>query len=246
MIRARKPAAATPRNRERAGAADVMASRPTGAQETAWQRHRDALYRFVLRRVQDHAAAEDIVQDILVKAYTREGTLRDASKLRPWLYQITRNAIVDHYRLQKPAEAIADELMDPRTTEDGTRAQRELARCLLPLLDELPKAYREALRLADFEGVTQRETASRLGLSLTGAKSRVQRARKMLRASLLKCCQVELDRRGGVVDYQAREGCDNLPCAPRSDARSFRTAPGPSTTRSRLERNDVCANSLNS
>jgi RNA polymerase sigma-70 factor (ECF subfamily) len=208
-----------------------MPGRPSNAEDAAWQRHRDALYHFVLRRVQDHAAAEDIVQDILVKAYTRKGTLRDASKW-PWLYQITRNAIVDHYRLQKPAEAMADELMDPRTTEDGNRAQRELAGCLLPLLEELPEGYREALRLADFEGVTQRETASRLGLSLTGAKSRVQRARKMLRASLLKCCQVELDRRGGVVDYQAREGCDHLPCAPHSDARSFRTEHGPSKAQS--------------
>jgi RNA polymerase sigma-70 factor (ECF subfamily) len=73
------------------------------------------------------------------------------------------------------------------------------------LLDELPHPYRQALRLAEFEGATQREVASRLELSLSGAKSRVQRARKMLRGILFECCRIELDRRGGVLDYETRE-----------------------------------------
>jgi RNA polymerase sigma-70 factor (ECF subfamily) len=77
------------------------------------------------------------------------------------------------------------------------------------LLDTLPEPYRQALRLVEFEGVKQREVASLLELSLSGAKSRVQRARKMLRDTLLKCCRVELDRRGRVVDYEAGEGCDD-------------------------------------
>ncbi len=192
----------------------VVATEPmhyNKTETTAWQAHRDALYRFVLKRVPDQAAAEDIVQEVLVKAYTRQGTLKEPSKLRPWLYQITRNAIIDYYRLQKPSEAIPDELIHEDTEEEDNRARQELARCLVPLLDALPEPYRQALRLAEFKGATQREVGSRLGLSLSGAKSRVQRARKMLREVLLKCCRVELDRRGGVVDYEAREGCDGCP-----------------------------------
>jgi len=187
---------------------EPMQARHNNTEATAWRAHRDALYRFILQRVRDEAAAEDIVQDVLVKAYTRQGTLKEPSKLRPWLYQITRNAIIDYYRLQKPSEAVPDELIHKDTREESNRAQWELARCLVPLLDALPEPYRQALRLTEFEGVTQREAASRLGLSLSGAKSRVQRARKMLRGVLLNCCRVELDRRGGVVDYEAREGCD--------------------------------------
>ena len=124
------------------------------------------------------------------------------------MYQITRNAIIDYYRLRKPSEAVLDELIHEDTKEEDNRAQWELARCLVPLLNELPEPYRQVLRLTEFEGATQREAASQLGLSLSGAKSRVQRARKMLREVLLKCCRVELDRRGGVVDYEARDGCD--------------------------------------
>ena len=161
-----------------------------------------------LQQVRHEAAAEDIVQEVLVKAYTRQGTLKEPSKLRPWLYQITRNAIIDYYRLQKPSEAVPDELIHEDRRVEDNRAEWELARCLVPLLDALPEPYRQALRLAEFEGATQREVGARLGLSLSGAKSRVQRARKMLREVLLKCCRVELDRRGGVVDYEARDGCD--------------------------------------
>ena len=196
------------RNLKRVVATEPMQAHRNNTEAIAWQAHRDALYRFVLKRVRHEAAAEDIVQEVLVKAYTRQETLKDPSKLRPWLYQITRNAIIDYYRLQKPSQAVPDELIYEDPGEEDNRAERELARCLVPLLDQLPEPYRYALRLAEFEGAKQREVASRLGLSLSGAKSRVQRARKMLRGVLLKCCQVELDRRGGVVDYEASEGCD--------------------------------------
>ena len=189
-------------------ATEPMQARHNNTEAIAWQAHRNVLYRFVLKRVRHEAAAEDIVQEVFVKAYTRQGTLKDPSKLRPWLYQITRNAIIDYYRMQKPSEAVPDELFHEDTKEEDNRAQWELARCLVPLLNELPEPYRQVLRLTEFEGATQREAASQLGLSLSGAKSRVQRARKMLREVLLKCCRVELDRRGGVVDYEARDGCD--------------------------------------
>ena len=194
-------------NPRHAIAAEMTQARRDSRKATTWQEHRSELYRFVLRRVRDEASAEDIVHAVLVKAYSRQRTLKEPSKLRPWLYQITRNAIVDYYRSQKPAQAVPDDFVREDTNEEDDHAQKELARCLVPLLNELPDLYRQALRLAELEGATQREVASQLGLSLSGAKSRVQRGRKMLLGVLLKCCRVELDRRGGVVDYEAREGC---------------------------------------
>jgi RNA polymerase sigma-70 factor (ECF subfamily) len=173
-----------------------------------WQAQRDGLYRFVLKRVHDEAAAEDIVQDVIFKAYTRRGTLKEPSKLQPWLYQITRNAIIDYFRAQKSLIAVSDDLLHDDTPELENSARMELARCLLPMLDELPVLYRQAVKLAEFEGATQREVASRLGLSLSGAKSRVQRGRKKLRETLLKCCLVELDSRGGVMNFESQEGCN--------------------------------------
>ena len=196
------------RNQRPAAATERIPVRDAALDPTVVQAHRDALYAFVLKRVGDAAAAEDIVQEVWLKAYSRRTSLRHASKLRPWLYQITRNAIVDHYRAQKPSVTGPDEWPQSAPAE-AQRAEKELARCLGPLLDQLPAIYRQALLLTEFEGVTQREVASRLGLSLSGAKSRVQRGRQMLREVLVTCCRVELDRRGGVVNYDRNKGCDH-------------------------------------
>jgi RNA polymerase sigma-70 factor (ECF subfamily) len=176
-----------------------------------WQAYRDALYGFVRRRVDDPAAAEDIVQDVLVKAYTQRNTLRKPSRLRPWLFQITRNAIAGHYRALKRPELVAEDLVQSDGAEDEERAARELSECLFPLLETLPTPYRQALELADVERLKQREVAARLGLSLSGAKSRVQRARGLLRDALLNCCSVALDRRGHAMDYRTSNGCGERP-----------------------------------
>ncbi len=178
----------------------------------AWQAHRDELFRFVLSQVHDPSTAEDIVQDVFVKAYARQTALNEPSKLRSWLYQITRNAMIDYYRLQKPSEAVPDDLVDEGEMQEDVNAQLALARCLTPLLDGLPEPYRQALRLVECEGITQRELAVRLGLSPSGAKSRVQRARTMLRDILVQRCQVGLDCRGRVVGYEARQACDGCSC----------------------------------
>jgi RNA polymerase sigma-70 factor (ECF subfamily) len=75
------------------------------------------------------------------------------------------------------------------------------------MAEELPEIYREPLLMADFEGLPQREVAQRLGLTLSGAKSRVQRGRALLGEHLARCCEVELDAEGRVADFRRRE-CD--------------------------------------
>lgn len=188
----------------------MSADAPNAAIEAGiWRAYRAELYRFVHGRVRDEMLAEDIVHDVFVKAHAHGRDLKDPGKLRPWLYRITRNTLVDHYRARRPTEPVPEDLVGE--TEGGDdRAEQELARCLLPLLDGLPERYRRALTLAELEGRTQREIAEAEGLSLSGAKSRVQRSRRMLRDVLLRCCRVEIDRRGGVVDYASADGND--PC----------------------------------
>lgn len=92
---------------------------------------------------------------------------------------------------------------------DGPDPEQALARCLPLFVERLPDGYRRAVELSAFEGLTQRETAGRLGLTLSGAKSRVQRARKMLAAMLRECCRLEFDGRGGLVGYEPGQdpGC---------------------------------------
>lgn len=164
--------------------------------------HRAALVRFVQSRVKDHATAEDIVHDVLLRAWERREQLRDETKLAPWLYQMTRFAIIDHHRASRPSEELPEDLVAPVHEEE---AVQQIARhCIAPLIARLPERYREPLTLSEIEGLTQQQVATRLGLSLSGAKSRVQRARAKLRDSVLDCCRVELDHRGAIMGHDCR------------------------------------------
>jgi RNA polymerase sigma-70 factor, ECF subfamily len=179
---------------------------------SVWQAYRTSLYTFVHKRVADPSEAEDIAQDVLVKAYTHLATLKDDTKLRPWLYQIARNAIIDHYRQHKLLEELSDALPAPAATV-GDTGEAEFAQCLTPLIEQLPPAYRQAIILAEIEGLTQQEVAIAQNLSLSGAKSRVQRGRKLLKSILLQCCQVALDRQGGIIDWQTHTKDEQCQCA---------------------------------
>ncbi|MDX2040014.1 MAG: RNA polymerase sigma factor SigZ [Acidobacteriota bacterium] len=174
--------------------------------ETIWNEFGQQLRAFILRRVGDKDAAADILQDVFLKIHTHIATLRNSERLRAWLYQITRNAIHDYYRRQKPQdefseELMAEELIVPATPE--TAALTELAQCVRPLLQQVPEPYREALVMSELQGLTQQEVAQRQKLSLSGAKSRVQRGREKLKKVLLDCCALDFDHRGGVVGYDA-------------------------------------------
>jgi RNA polymerase sigma-70 factor (ECF subfamily) len=78
----------------------------------------------------------------------------------------------------------------------------------------------QALQMVEFDGLTQVEAAARLGLSVSGMKSRVQRARSHLRTALDDCCRIALDRRGGVISYEARTGDCGSCASPESDSNS--------------------------
>ena len=182
----------------------------TQTEEALWRDYRAQLYRFTLKRVADEATAEDIVHDVLVRAYDRRDTLRNADRFEQWLYQITRNALIDHYRARRPTEPLPPDLAAADEASEHA-ARRELAACMQPLVDSLPEHYRDALTLSELQGLTQQATATRLGLSLSGAKSRVQRARRMLQDRVLQCCRIEFDSSGGIVDYVRRD------CPPDED-----------------------------
>ena len=166
------------------------------------------LRRFIGSRVNDPHAADDITQDVLLKMQTQLGTMPPEDKLPAWVFTIARNAVIDYYR----ARAVRDHAdigdVDPpagMTEAETNVAVRELTPCLVRMAEQLPEPYREAMKLVDFGGLSQQELADRVGISLSGAKSRVQRARQMLREMVLDCCRVERDGRGNVTDYETTE-----------------------------------------
>jgi RNA polymerase sigma-70 factor (ECF subfamily) len=97
----------------------------------------------------------------------------------------------------------------------GEDAVRELLPCVAAMVDALPDTYREALRLTEYEGLSQKKLSERLGISFSGAKSRVQRARTKIKQQLLDCCHFQLDHAGRIVDYRPHcAGCAGGGCDP--------------------------------
>jgi RNA polymerase sigma-70 factor (ECF subfamily) len=191
---------------------------PTTTDE-AWAGFRDRLYSYIRSRSRTAQDADDILQDVFVKVHQSINTLDDDTRLASWLFRVTHNTIVDHYRKTQPTSSITDDL--PAVEDvDGPDAEQRLAPFLDSLIKDLPSAYCDALTLTELEGLTQVEMSRRLGLSPSGAKSRVQRGRAMVRDQLLDCCHVELDRRRHIIDYEAANA-DPWPqdcsCAPESE-----------------------------
>jgi RNA polymerase sigma-70 factor, ECF subfamily len=170
--------------------------------ETIWAEFAAKLGRFIRARVADAATAEDILQDVFVKIQGRLDQLADPAKLESWLYLITRNAIIDYYRLRKKTTEVQESLA--AEAPEGGRDMDELKAAFRRMIYSLPDPYRDAVVLTEIEGLTQKQLAQRLGLSLSGAKSRVQRGREQLKQMLLECCHLEFDRRGGIIDCRPR------------------------------------------
>jgi RNA polymerase sigma-70 factor, ECF subfamily len=169
---------------------------------TLYEQFDAQLRRFIHGRVANPLDVEDILQEIYLRVHRRAASLREEEKLQSWLYQIARNAIIDYYRRQRPQMELPESLVLPESeTADATA---DLAPSIQTMLACLPPEYRQALILADFEELKQQDVADRLGISLSGAKSRVQRAREKLRQAFLDCCHFEFDRRGRVMAYQPR------------------------------------------
>jgi len=182
--------------------------------ESLWRESSARLRAWFGQRTGSATDAEDLVQETFLRVHERLDTLLDAASVRAWLGTIAHNVLHDHLRRHGASGAVveADEELAPAPA-DAPNLDRVVAGWLEDFLGELAPEDAEALTLVDLEGRTQRELAERQGLSLSGAKSRVQRARARLRARLEACCTFAQDARGGILaarrraDGRCAEGC---------------------------------------
>jgi RNA polymerase sigma-70 factor (ECF subfamily) len=173
---------------------------------TIWSDLSADLQRFIRRRVPDEHVADDLLQETFLRIHRSIGSLAQADRLAAWVYQIARNVVHDYYR-SSAADTVGLPDADPADQHDDRLGylRGRTAEWLDELIRQLPEKYREAVQLSEIEGLPQQEVADRLNLSLSGAKSRIQRGRVMLRAVLDQCCNFEFDQRGKLLD------CDPKP-----------------------------------
>ena len=171
-----------------------------------WQEVEARLRPFVARRVSP-SDVDDVMQDIFVRMQKGLAALRDEERFTSWLFQIARSAVAEHgrSRLRHPLSDADAPVEQPAPTEDDDRdAARALAPCVSMFVAQLPSPYREAVTLVELEGLTAREAAETIGISVSGMKSRVQRGRDQLRRMFDQCCEIALDVRGKVTEFTPR------------------------------------------
>jgi RNA polymerase sigma-70 factor (ECF subfamily) len=176
------------------------------ASPAPWQDVAAQLRPFLARRV-EASEVDDVLQDVFVRMQRGLPGLRDEERFTSWLFQIARSSIAEHQRTRArhPLPGAAEDVeITAEPTEDDRDSARSLSRCVSMFVARLPSPHREAVTLVELEGLTVREAAEMVGISLSAMKSRVQRGRAQLRALFDECCEIALDARGKVIDYAPR------------------------------------------
>jgi RNA polymerase sigma-70 factor, ECF subfamily len=189
----------------------------------AWREVEARLRPFVARRVPP-ADVDDVVQDTFVRVHRGLSALADGERFGAWVYRVASSAIADHQRrrIRHPStSATAPEGSEPSIPFEGDDTlESELAECIALFVARLPSPYREAITLTELEGLSQKDAASMLGISISGMKSRVQRGRERIRHMFEECCELSIDCRGHVTSCTPR-ALDEVPDDCRDAATSW-------------------------
>jgi RNA polymerase sigma-70 factor (ECF subfamily) len=177
---------------------------PRATAPVAWSDVAARLRPYLARRV-DPSDVDDVLQDVLLRMHRGLGALRNEDRFAGWMFRIANSAIAERGRdRQRHPVADAEPAEVPVARDPDRTAADALARCLTIFVARLPSPYREAITLVELEGMTVRAAAEVMGVSISGAKSRVQRGRARLRELLEACCEIAVDARGGVSDVMPR------------------------------------------
>jgi RNA polymerase sigma-70 factor, ECF subfamily len=187
-----------------------------------WSAFYADLHAFVSTRVRGAADTDDVVQLVLERALLK-APHAEIENVAAWLFGVARNAVTDYYREQaRRSLAIAEALdLDEQTFEVAESERAAVLACMEPLLATLHSDDAQLLRWADMEGRAMQAIADDLRISLTAAKSRVQRARKEFVKTTQACCVVHQDPRGRVVGLTPHQkpllaACECKSGAPRA------------------------------
>jgi RNA polymerase sigma-70 factor (ECF subfamily) len=175
-----------------------------------WSVIHEKLYGFIFKYVNNSDDVNDIIQDTFIKVKINIDKLKNPAKLESWIFQIARNTMQDFFRHKNKSFTFKDDkndfLLDVKYPEDDESiiiSQTQMFSDYAGLvISELPNNYEIAVRRVDIEGKSTKELAEELNISISGAKSRVQRGRKMVKEIVLKCCDVKTDNYGNILDYK--------------------------------------------
>jgi len=158
------------------------------------------LHNYIRLKVKDDETAKDILQDIFLKLFANSARIPEPKKLRNWVFTISKNAVIDHFRKNKIRMAFPVQIAEV----DTASVETEFSRCFLPFIQDLPPMERDLLTKVDIQGQRQKVLADEMNISYSGLKSRVQRARERVKKLFEECCQIEYDSAGFPVDCYSK------------------------------------------
>lgn len=210
--------------RQRCAAPKVARSlrEKTDIDPAAWRRFLERLRCYVAARV-PFGSRDDVVGEIVLRLVKHQQKLAATRDPFAWITRVAANVVADHHRRRasKQRAMTAYASHTSLSADEGSppinSASSDLAACVIPFIEQLSPPYRDALKLVEIERLSQKAAAAKLGLSVSGMKSRVQRGRSKLKEAILRCCAVQLDRRGEVRAYWPRTKPTKQQCCP-SDA----------------------------
>jgi len=171
--------------------------------EELWKIYHKQLLGFISSKISNKESAQDVLHEVFIKIHSKLHTLNDITRIRAWIYQITRNTIIDYYRKNKSKEKIP--LWTQEVQEENEVLKEELSLCLGYLISKLPPKYKTAIQISEIEGKTQKELAEYENITLAGAKSRVQRGREILKHMIFECCELEINTYSNQLELDIKD-----------------------------------------
>lgn len=168
---------------------------------TIWIDLNEELYKFIVGKVKNEQLSKDIHQEVFLKISSKIHQLKHTSKLTSWVYQITRNTIIDHFRKVNDKNVSINEIDIPET-DTASFEYANLTNCINQKIKNLSDQHKEAIILTSFKEYSQKELAAHINISYSGAKSRVQKAREILKENILNCPNVDADSSGKLLDFE--------------------------------------------
>ena len=173
--------------------------------QQVWTLYNEDVKRFIFSKIKDEQVTDDLLQETFIKVHTKLDTLQQQGKIKSWVFTIARYTVLDFFR----SNNLTQELSDYNIIADEESNEHNEKDCLQGILKTLSKKYRDPLFLSDIKGIKQREVASQLKLKLPTLKSRIQRARKMIKEGYVKCCDFKINNKGHLVgEIKDKEDCE--------------------------------------
>jgi RNA polymerase sigma-70 factor (ECF subfamily) len=170
-----------------------------------------AIYLYTLKRVKDVALVEDIVQEVMLRICQAHNKNIPMDNVRAWLYQTTRFVIADHFREKAKLNIhLSEKITELATDKDETKDISVFSDGILAVIDLLPEKYSTPLKWSDLDGVPQKESATKLNLSLSATKMRIQRGRQKIHQLFTECCDIIYDKNGAFVSCTIKSFCKPL------------------------------------